>query len=281
MALRRGSGWWDASWNPVGGCSPASAGCRNCYAAQLSATQQTAHQIPIHLGTTDWRNGKPHFNGHLTALESGHGGWTWPLTWPGAKVPLLGAGQPSLIFVGDMSDLFHEHRPTAIIDKAVSTITLSNHIGQLLTKRVDVMAAYFAAERSIRTLLRWQRRLWLGFSAERQQEFDERWLSMRKLAERGWTVFVSVAPMLAPVRLPPDFLAFGSRVWVICSGEQGRGARYMDPAWARALRDQCAAAGVPIFMLQMSGRKPIPQDLFLHQFPKPGAPQPTPTLANE
>jgi hypothetical protein len=32
---------------------------------------------------------------------------------------------------------------------------------------------------------------------------------------------------------------------VIVGGESGRDARTMHPDWARALRDQCAAAGVP------------------------------------
>ena len=90
---------------------------------------------------------------------------------------------------------------------------------------------------------------------------------MQLLAELGYTVFVSVAPMLGPVRLPPDFLRHGRRAWTIASGEQGRDARSMDANWARALRDQCAAAGVPFFLLQMAGRKPIPGDLFVRQFP--------------
>ena len=44
----------------------------------------------------------------------------------------------------------------------------------------------------------------------------------------------------------------------------------MEPDWARSLRDQCAEAGVPFFMLQMTGggRKDIPSDLFVRQFPK-------------
>lgn len=38
--------------------------------------------------------------------------------------------------------------------------------------------------------------------------------------------------------------------WVICGGESGRNARPMHPDWPRALRDQCAAAGVPFFFKQ-------------------------------
>jgi protein gp37 len=42
----------------------------------------------------------------------------------------------------------------------------------------------------------------------------------------------------------------------------------MDPAWARAIRDQCVAAGIPFFMKQMApSEKPIPPDLQIRQFP--------------
>jgi protein gp37 len=38
--------------------------------------------------------------------------------------------------------------------------------------------------------------------------------------------------------------------WVIAGGESGHGARPMHPEWARSLRDQCFAAGVPFFFKQ-------------------------------
>ena len=38
--------------------------------------------------------------------------------------------------------------------------------------------------------------------------------------------------------------------WAIVGGESGPGARPMHPAWARSIRDQCAAAGVPFFFKQ-------------------------------
>ncbi|MGE0350914.1 phage Gp37/Gp68 family protein [Hydrogenophaga sp.] len=43
----------------------------------------------------------------------------------------------------------------------------------------------------------------------------------------------------------------GPRVdWVIVGGESGPNARPMHPSWARSLRDQCAAAGVPFLFKQ-------------------------------
>ena len=125
--------------------------------------------------------------------------------------PQLGPGRPSLIFVGDMSDLFHKDRTDEIIERVCATIAVSDHIGLLLTKRTSRMRKYFAAQ-SPRTARRWKAKLWLGFSAENQQWLDCRWADMRALAEGGRFVFVSIAPMIGPVTLPGDFLALGPRV---------------------------------------------------------------------
>lgn len=55
--------------------------------------------------------------------------------------------------------------------------------------------------------------------------------------------------------------------WIICGGESGPGARPMHPDWARLLRDQCATAGVPFFMKQMTKKAEIPGDLQVREFP--------------
>jgi protein gp37 len=263
MAIPKAPAWWDASWNPVAGCRPVSTGCRNCYAAEIAAKHW---QHPLYAKTIDWVRGKPVFNGNWEVQPPEHQSWLWPLQWRGADEPLLGPGQPSLIFVVDMADLFYEERPVAHIDQVVSAIGWSKHIGLLLSKRERVTAQYFLAP-DLDRRTSWRARFWLGFSAERQQEFDARWLLMRELPKRGWVVFVSVAPMLGPVTLPQDFLGYENRVWIICGGEQGSDARSTDPNWARALRDQCAAAGVPFFFLQMGCGEDIPLDLFIRQFP--------------
>ena len=49
--------------------------------------------------------------------------------------------------------------------------------------------------------------------------------------------------------------------WVIVGGESGPGARPMHPDWARSLRDQCAAAGVPFFFKQWGEFLPVGQHL--------------------
>ena len=53
--------------------------------------------------------------------------------------------------------------------------------------------------------------------------------------------------------------------WIVLGGESGPGARPMHPDWARDIRDQCATAGVPLFIKQLSsgGSKAIKDiDLF-------------------
>lgn len=44
--------------------------------------------------------------------------------------------------------------------------------------------------------------------------------------------------------------------WVIVGGESGPKARPMHPDWARSLRDQCAAAGVPFLFKQWGEHLP-------------------------
>ena len=58
--------------------------------------------------------------------------------------------------------------------------------------------------------------------------------------------FLSIEPLLGPV----GELALDGIHWVIVGGESGRGARPMDAAWARAVRDQCQRSRVPFFVVQ-------------------------------
>jgi len=254
--------WTDATWNPIGGCSIRSPGCINCYASLLAGTRLTNH--PLYASVTDMVKGKPVFNGKMTIAADDHDVWRWPLKWRGSKHPRMGAGMPSLIFVGDMADLFHEDRPSVEIERVTTVCAKSKHIMQLLTKRPDVMAYHFRRVERIAPMPN----VWLGFSAERQPEFDERWPHMRALASDGWTIFVSIEPMIGSVTLPNDFLDLRETAQIIVGGESGPDRRETSPDWMRAVRDQCLAAGVPYFTKQMTGRRHIPDDLMIRQFPK-------------
>lgn len=122
--------------------------------------------------------------------------------------------------------------------------------------------------------------VWLGVSVEDQARAESRIPYL--LATPAAIRFVSCEPLLGPVDLTKvthrDPQKFGwlnydpwldaltgnyplldgcerrphpNRLhWVIAGGESGPGARPMHPDWARSLRDQCQAAGVPFFFKQ-------------------------------
>jgi protein gp37 len=255
--------WTDATWNPIGGCSIKSPGCINCYAQALAGTRLSKH--PLYAGTTDVAaNGRPVFNGRLTSAPEDAQVWTWPLRWRGAPAPLLGPGQPSTIFVGDMSDLFHERRERPAIDKIFGLmVACPKHIFQVLTKRPDVMCDYSTtANREeiawhANQLLkadhfgvpcRWPRpNVWLGCSVERQQEADARREPMRKLAAMGFTTFVSYEPALGPV----DWTGWEFVAQIISGGESGKDdPRPSHPDWHRAARDFAQKHGIAYFFKQ-------------------------------
>lgn len=122
------------------------------------------------------------------------------------------------------------------------------------------------------------RNVWMGVSVENQLWADRR---IPYLLETPAAVrFLSCEPLLGPVDLSPwlttgycancgDGQPYGRccdepiRIdddpldWVITGGESGPKARPMHPDWARSLRDQCQAAGVPFFFKQWGAWRPL------------------------
>lgn len=112
--------------------------------------------------------------------------------------------------------------------------------------------------------------VWLGVSVENQRWADQRipLLLQTPAAVR----FLSCEPLLGPIRLDrwigfPRLTPDGkhwesvdsppSISWVIVGGESGSGARPMHPDWARTIRDQSVAAGVPYFFKQWGEWSPL------------------------
>ena len=56
-----------------------------------------------------------------------------------------------------------------------------------------------------------------------------------------------------------EFATYGTSIpkWVIVGGESGQKARPMNPDWARNLRDECLAAGIPFHFKQWGENYPI------------------------
>jgi protein gp37 len=269
--------WCDASWNPVVGCSIHSPGCKHCYAMRQAHRLASNPATPHYAGTTEMTKAGPVFTGKI-AQAPDHV-LLAPTRWR----------KPRRIFVNSMGDLFHESIPDEWIDHAFAVMALCpQHTFQVLTKRVERMWRYLSdlnntCERDDRIAslvrrvsdddeiclkIRWPlRNLWLGISAERQQEADERipLLLQTPAAIR----FVSAEPLLGPIDLGnlregtfDAITGCGNRErltvwedtprldWVIVGGESGPGARPMEAAWARSIRDQCDAAGAAFFFKQ-------------------------------
>jgi protein gp37 len=264
--------WTDETWNPIVGCSVVSPGCINCYAMRMAGTRLKTTNA--YSGLTQDTKAGPVWTGEVRLLEDRLG---QPLKWR----------KPRMVFINSMGDLFHEDVPEEWIDKVFAVMAATpRHTYQVLTKRPERMRDQVSRlartinplEKEARafghtfnfeghSLLRWPiPNVWLGTSVEDQRRADER---IPHLLDTPAAVrFVSAEPLLGPIdtrlylsslardRYEAEAMEMGAfrhgpfLDWVIAGGESGPSARPMHPDWARSLRDQCQAAGVPFFFKQ-------------------------------
>lgn len=241
MAERTAIGWTDHTFNPVIGCQDISPGCANCYAAAYAK-----------------RVGRDFARRTRTSAAY----WRQPLKWNRAARE---AGVRRRVFCASLADVFDNQWPDGVREDLWNLIRATPDLDwQLLTKRIGNAAAMLPPDFSAETYPN----VWLGMTAVTQDEIDR---DGPKLARINAAVrFLSLEPLLEHLRLhkllaigwsealrrwkPHVDWGFGSKPtvqWVICGGESGPRARRFDARWARSLRHQCAAAGVPFFMKQM------------------------------
>lgn len=268
---KNGIEWTDETWNPLRGCSRVSEGCRNCYAESV-ARRFDGPGLPYE-GLI--ANGGQ-WNGQIKLVPEK---LDEPIRWQ----------RPRRIFVNSMSDLFHPNVPDEFIDRVFGVMWAClwgrdenpGHVFQILTKRADRMRDYLLQDHReswAHTAAHygggidpdgiWDQvmdaegphpRIWLGVSVENQATADERIpLLLQTPAAVRW---VSAEPLLGAVdlieamemRVPSaEYNGWADLHWVVVGGESGHNARPMHPDWARSLRDQCKAAGVP-FMFKQNG----------------------------
>ena len=108
--------------------------------------------------------------------------------------------------------------------------------------------------------------VWLGTTAEDQHYYDRRWSILRGIPAK--MRFISYEPALGPLKIAGHWGHYPD--WIICGGESGSKARYMEPQWAYDLRDECQRLDVAFFMKQMTGgnEADIPADLLIREFPE-------------
>lgn len=247
MSLHTRIEWADATFNPWLGCTKVSPACDHCYAEAFAKRY----------GWATWGAGQ-------ARKRTSESYWRQPLAWDRKAAK---AGKPLRVFCASLADVFDAEAPDSWRDGLFQVIDETPHlIWMLLTKRPKVMRNYLGDELP-------RPNVWLGSTVENQAMADLRipLLLETPAAKR----FVSMEPLLGPVDLSkwiggvhhhPDndvtnpavrALVYAARRamgptidWVIAGGESGAHARPSHPEWFRALRDQCAAAGVPFHFKQ-------------------------------
>ncbi len=288
MADRSKIEWTDATWNPVLGCSPISPGCTICYAMRLAGTRLKNHRSRVGLTRPSkagpvW-NGKVRFYAEalLQPLR-----WRRPRhVFVVAHGDLFHEAVPDdwIDQVFAVMALAPQHTFQVLTKRAERMRAYLQPFDQRradsLGTRVIELGYHGPLE-----CLRWPLpNVWLGVSVEDQARADERIPLL--LDTPAALRFLSAEPLLGPIdltalhatfgvdRLDDDDWRFdalsgehwfqddlgyrqsgdgpdlGTLDWIIAGGESGDGSRPMHPAWARSLRDQCAAAGVPFFFKQ-------------------------------
>jgi protein gp37 len=172
-------------------------------------------------------------------------------------------GWQMICFANVSSDFFDNQAPSPWRIEAWPIIRETRHLlWIILTKRPQNIPAMLPTD--------WGAgypNVILGVSVENQREAERRIPAL--LAVPASRYALSCEPLLEPLDLRqwvPHFC------WVIVGGESARGSepRYMEPDWARSIRDQCEAVdGCAFVMKQMTGGEavPIPEDLQIEQYP--------------
>lgn len=236
---KTGIEYLDYTWNPTVGCSPVSAGCRECWASIMSKRLKAMGQKDYQLDDPF----KPRFLPHR-------------LDEP------LKIKKPARIGVSFMGDLFHPDIPLHWIDEIFQVIAESIHTFLILTKRPENMKQYCRIYMQEEVLL--PDNLWLGVSVEDQKTANERIpILLQVQAAVRW---VSVEPMLEEIYL----MSYLDNIdWVVCGAETGAKARPFSVIWARYLRDQCTFyMDKTPFFFKSAGKQKTPDDLKIKKSPK-------------
>jgi len=215
--------WTDHTFNPWIGCTKISEACQRCYAETQEA---------VRFKRVEWGPGKPR---RRTTPAS----WRQPRRWNRAAAA---AGARARVFCASLADVFDAEVPEAWRADLFEVIRATGHLDWLLlTKRPENLERMLPGDWGAG----WPN-VWLGTTAENQRRADERLPLLLRVPAA--VRFASCEPLLGRIDLTSSLAA--GLTWVIVGGETGHGARALDPAWARDLRDQCAAQSVAFHFKQ-------------------------------
>lgn len=279
--------WTDTTWQIVTGCSVVSPGCTNCYAMRLAGGRMQNH--PSRVGLTTESKAGPVWNGQVRFNAA----WlTQPLGWKKPR-KIFVAAHGDLFHEGVTdAQLDQIFAVMALCPQHVFQV-LTKRPERMREYLTNPLRRVMIDERFGRLGAEHDRdsfgfslplpNVWLGVSVEDQARADER---IPVLLDTPAAVrWISAEPLLGPIDLHhieeefsdcwnvlrPHTAAeqaeeYGADIaicsdtpgldWVVAGGESGPGARPMHPDWARQIRDQCDAAGVPFLFKQWGSWEP-------------------------
>jgi len=254
--------WAHSTFNPVVGCTRVSGACDFCYAADWAKRTGQADL---------WEGARR----RTTAAN-----WRNPRKWDReADAFFAEHGCRRRVFCASLSDVFDNQWDEQWRADLWELIRETPRLDWLLlTKRPQNIAKMLPPD--------WgggYMNVWLGTTVENQEEANRRIPQLLKVPAR--MRFLSCEPLLGPVDLeyPEALFPNGPQMccdgrecgcqgkpidppliwrinWVIGGGESGPHARPSHPDWFRALRDQCAAAGVAYLHKQNGEYAPVEPD---------------------
>lgn len=266
--------WCDHTFNPWSGCIKVSPGCVHCYAETLSN-----------------RWGKDIWGPGAKRQRTSSAYWKKPLKW---NKQAANEGRRFRVFCASMADVFEDNPQVSDWRSDLwDLIELTPNLDWLLlTKRPEKVLEFTRRWTPENYGPSWPDNIWVGTSVENQKYADERIPELLNIPAR--IRFLSIEPLLGPVDLSsigsfgmgqclecagagetsgcyfsPDGIGMcgsckGSGEdksafvdWVIVGGESGPGARPMHPEWARGIRDQCQASGIPFLFKQWGEYLPV------------------------
>ncbi len=200
------------SWNPFTGCTKISPACEHCYAEELA--------LKLNRWGTAGYEKKFQFSVHRARLE---------------KAAPLKRKKPTLYFINNMSDTFHENADEQSIDEIMNIVQQGHwHNFYTLTKRSDRMRAYFK-HRAVPD------NLWLGVTVENQKYGLPRLKDLQEI--KAANKHICCEPLLEDLG---NINLKGIRL-VVGGGESGKEARRTDISWVESLRQQCEIQGAHFY----------------------------------
>lgn len=231
--------WWAWSWNPIRGCSPASPGCRRCYALRMAA-RSAGPGRPFHgFVERDTETGVWRWTGRVEVMEHRLD-----------MLPRFPAG--AVVFANSTTDFCHPSLSDAdvlrIIAKAVDAADKSIIFS---TKRPARLARLLSANYLFGAV----KHLWWGITIEDATRAQQRIPDLRKISDLGFQTYVNAEPLLE--RWDPDLLfdsdGYPIAQGIIVGGETGKGGQAVDLDLVRELRDFCDGDGVEFYYKQRGG----------------------------